>query len=309
MRFACPLCGATYQVKDRSRLEKAGGQVRCYRCHQVFLISEVAGEHIAEPPRAAEPEKSTVEKPESRAEAASPVTKLGGTAAKVEPTANEPEIPASDATKTPAAVEIQTPATAEVETSAAVDEAAPKPAEETTPRRARSPHPALSRSLGETATDQAAPSSPAAVWAWGLVAMMLLVLIVAQVLWQLRESPPVHAFLSNVCEMLGCTLPAQRHPEAFTVIERVFLRDPEHPGVLSLRLRFTNGSEFEQPYPGIELVLFDSSQAVVGKSRVPPKQYLGKADITDLAAGESAEIKLFVADPGEVATGFAIEFF
>jgi predicted Zn finger-like uncharacterized protein len=42
MRFGCPHCGASYHVKDRSRLEKAGGKVRV----TAQLIDALSGYHL-----------------------------------------------------------------------------------------------------------------------------------------------------------------------------------------------------------------------------------------------------------------------
>lgn len=278
MRFGCPHCGASYHVKDRSRLEKAGGKVRCYRCHQVFLISEVADAPAATLPRNTQP--SRPKRPIGRPN--SPSVDQAARATERSSELHADNTPADETGAEPSLKTRNPPAKPPFRRKPATSE----PAEQ-----------------GET------PRSAAAAWAWGFVAILLLALIVGQLLWQMRDTLPVHDLLSDVCERLGCEVPELRDPAAFEVIERVFLRDPEHPGVLLLRLRFANGADHEQPYPGIELVLYDAGQAVVGKSRVPPKQYLGTDSFDDLGPGNSTEIELFVADPGEVATGFAIEFF
>jgi len=145
---------------------------------------------------------------------------------------------------------------------------------------------------------------------WGIGALILLLSAAGQMLWYSRSSPQAHAVLTLLCSKLGCKIEPLREPGAFRVTERVFLRDPNQPDLLSLQLRISNHAEFTQPYPGIELVLYDSTQAVIAKSRIGPEEYLGsEANSLLLESGASGTIKLYVPDPGPEATGFAIEFF
>ena len=115
--------------------------------------------------------------------------------------------------------------------------------------------------------------------------------------------------LATVCEDIGCDIPLPREPGLLEVIDRVFTRDPDYPDVLVLRLRLVNDAGFRQPYPGVELMLYDNAQAVVGKSRVVPRQYLAKGSSDVLDPGMLGEIELVILDPGQAATGFAVEFF
>ena len=144
---------------------------------------------------------------------------------------------------------------------------------------------------------------------WGLGGLVLLVVLAGQFLWHFRADPRVNVILATVCEDLGCDVPLLRQPDALRVTDRIFTRNPDYPDVLVLRLRIANGAGVPQPYPGVELVLYDSAQAVVGKSRVIPAQYLTNRTTGTLDPGDLGEIELIILDPGQAATGFAVEFF
>jgi len=275
MQFECPHCGASYKVKDTSRLREAGGRVLCYRCDTEFEVPDLK----PEPP--GQPAGTTADE---AAPASPPVdvdvdVDVDEVAATVEPDA---------ATET----EPQPPPESETEPM-------PDVIEDYTDHAER-----LAQHFGEAA----APAVADRHWLWGTGAAVLLLVLVGQLLWTFQTRPGVYAFLQSGCELFGCEFTPPRLPEAFRLTDRVFTRDAEHPDVLTLKLRVANNVDFTQPLPVIELVLFDTAQAVVGKSRVRPGEYLPPGSRNIIGPGEIGEVQLHILDPGQAATGFAIKF-
>ncbi|MEN8176552.1 MAG: DUF3426 domain-containing protein [Pseudomonadota bacterium] len=141
--------------------------------------------------------------------------------------------------------------------------------------------------------------------------MGLILLLSAQLAWHYRQEPLVHDLLDRACFELGCRLPPLRQPEALTITDRLFALHPQRDDILILHLRVLNQAVFAQPYPGINLELFDMAQAVVGRRHIPPGDYLdtlapGRAL---LAPGEAADVTLHLWDTARTARGFSLSLY
>jgi predicted Zn finger-like uncharacterized protein len=263
MKFACPGCGARYEIEGPERLAESAGQVQCYRCNQVFVVPGAA------PPAADQPEPPAPATPDA-----------GETSVPVRRHATKPRL------------RIQKE-----------DRGGPRPL----------PHwPDCSHllSVEPPAPVNTTPArGPLATLLWTLGILALIVALAGQALWHFRADSRARSILQSACSQIGCELPPLRQPEAFQLTERVFTRIPDAPDVLVMRLRLANTAAFAQPYPGVELVLYDGLQAVVGKTRVVAADYLPTGAPDRLAPGELGEIELHVLDPGQAATGFEVDFF
>jgi predicted Zn finger-like uncharacterized protein len=265
MKFACPGCGARYEIEGPERLAESAGQVQCYRCNQVFVVPD------APPP--------------------APVADQPETPAPETPDAGETSVPVRRPTKKPR-LRIHKE-----------DRHSPRPL----------PHwPDCSHLLsGEppAPVNTSPRHSPLATLLWTLGIMALMVALAGQALWHFRADPRARSIAGSVCAQIGCELPPLRQPKAFRLTERVFTRIPDAPDILVMRLRLANTAAFAQPYPGVELVLYDGLQAVVGKTRVVAADYLPAGTPDHLEPGELGEVELNVLDPGQAATGFEVDFF
>jgi predicted Zn finger-like uncharacterized protein len=263
MKFACPGCGARYEIEGPDRLAESAGQVQCYRCNQVFVVPGAA------PPAPAPSEPPATEAPEAEQ-----------TSVPVRRHATKPRLRIQKEGR-----------------------GSPRPL----------PHwPDCSHLLSvepPAPVDTASPRSPLATLLWILGILALIVALAGQALWHFRADSRARSILQSVCSQIGCELPPRRQPEAFQLTERVFTRIPDAPDILVMRLRLANTAAFAQPYPGVELVLYDGLQAVVGKTRVIAADYLPAGTPDRLAAGELGEVELYVLDPGQAATGFEVDFF
>ena len=146
--------------------------------------------------------------------------------------------------------------------------------------------------------------------AWGLVSLLLIVTLGAQLAWWrrgdlLRDATAVRG-LNALCRPLGCTVPLVRLPGALAVREPSLEPDPA-TGALLLRLRIENQAELPQPAPLIELELLDQHGDPAAVRRFSPAEY-GAAGVPagSIAPGESRSVSLALAPPADEPSGFKV---
>ena len=94
------------------------------------------------------------------------------------------------------------------------------------------------------------------------------------------------------------------------VVSRELTGDPGRPGILLLRLTIVNRASKSQPYPDLEVVLFDARGDVVTRHEFTPSDYLsGRAgDSAGMSPQAYLPLSLELEDPGVRAVGFELEF-
>lgn len=115
-----------------------------------------------------------------------------------------------------------------------------------------------------------------------------------------------------VCSWIDgdCTKPIQRAPEAFKVLHRHIVPDPNVPDVLAMNLSILNQADFAQPHPDIQLALYDIQDELVARRRISPQEYLIPPPATDalIQPKQKLNLDLVFEDPGVHVTGFRINF-
>lgn len=147
---------------------------------------------------------------------------------------------------------------------------------------------------------------------YGLFALLLAGSVALQLAWQYRlDLLTRFPQLEVVCERLPCRPTLVHEPDAFRVLQRDMLATANEPGSLTLTATIRNAAEAAQALPEIQLSLLDNNGAAVVRRRLVPAEYLypPPADDATLAAGEVFTIAIDFNDPGQLATGFAIDFF
>lgn len=151
---------------------------------------------------------------------------------------------------------------------------------------------------------------------WGVVAALLLMLGAGQFVWYQRDNlvrrfPPLRPALEAVCARLGCTLKPQRDLDAIKVLARDVRDHPRFRDSLLVNATIENEASFTQPYPTLELTLYDAGGKMIGVRRFQPKQYLDSS--IPVAQGMKPQqpvyIVLEIARPAEEAVSFEFKFF
>jgi hypothetical protein len=148
---------------------------------------------------------------------------------------------------------------------------------------------------------------------WGLGCLLGALALGGQWLWWNRNTlkdPLAQELVQLLCRQIPCALSPARAPERIEVLARNLEADPQRAGVLQFRLSLANRAPEPQPYPRIELRLFDHLDRLVAARRFFPMEYLPPG--TDLrgllAPDQPLELALDLRDPGNQVTGFQIDF-
>lgn len=149
--------------------------------------------------------------------------------------------------------------------------------------------------------------------AWWLAALLLTAIAAVQLAWLDRASlikdPQGKSFLTTLCGIVGCTLPQPRDPDKFKVLSRDMSSHPDKENALLFMLVMANKANFAQPYPYLQLDLFDNDRKPAGQRTFSPEEYLNsKPDEDIVQPDEVVYIKLELLDPGPDISGFEIKF-
>lgn len=150
-------------------------------------------------------------------------------------------------------------------------------------------------------------------WPWLVASIGLTLLLMAQAVHHARAAlarhPSVGPQLGKLYTALGHPLEPQWQLQAYSIKQWGIVSDPQEPGTLRVRASVTNGANFAQPYPLLQLSLEDRFGGQVGTRNFKPEEYLSSQGLATrlLGAGEAANIDLAIVDPGQEAVGFQFD--
>ena len=158
------------------------------------------------------------------------------------------------------------------------------------------------------------PPSAERHWPWALVCLALGLLLAAQLAWAERDplirNPVVGGWLRQTCALLGCQLPLVAAPAQLHLLASNVQQHPSVAHALMISASVRNDALFAQPYPVLSITLSDAQGKRIAMRRLQPQDYLddGAALARGLAPGATTVLVLEVADPGDKAVGFALDF-
>ncbi len=154
---------------------------------------------------------------------------------------------------------------------------------------------------------EVAPGLPVARWAWPL-AFVLFVLLLVQVLVagraMLANDAATRPLAVTACRVLGCDVPAWSDPASLRIIDHRIHAAPERPGVLVVEASFRNDARWPQAWPLLQLTLSDINGVPVAQGRYAAGEYLADSHATTIGSGQTATVRLNVADPPQKAVSF-----
>lgn len=154
------------------------------------------------------------------------------------------------------------------------------------------------------------------VGAWWLRGLLFLgVLILAAGLYGYRERDTlqnnafVRPVLKSVCTIFGCTVAERVDLSALKVTKRTVFSHPDIDNTLIINIGFVNQADFQQRYPTMQIRLTDRNGSLIVSQSFTPSDYLDNWQAGDvLDAGKSLDISLNMADPGNEAMSFELDF-
>ncbi len=150
---------------------------------------------------------------------------------------------------------------------------------------------------------------------WGLGAVLLLIIIVAQLFWFNRDElllrfPQLEPVAREVCERLQCETLRYKDISLIKLINRDVRNHPLYEGSLLVNATMANKSETIQPFPLIQLALFNTGGEIIGYREFKPEEYLD--DSISVEAGMLPEspihFVLEVSGPTKDAVSFEFHF-
>ena len=151
---------------------------------------------------------------------------------------------------------------------------------------------------------------------WAIAAGLLLLLGATQYGWYQRENlvermPALRPAIEAVCARLGCELKPQRDLDAIKVLARDVRDHPRFKDSLLVNATLENGAAFTQPYPVLELTLYDAAGTRIGVRRFQPDEYLDSSVPVKqgMKPQQPVYIVLEIARPVEDAVSFEFKFY
>lgn len=158
-------------------------------------------------------------------------------------------------------------------------------------------------------------SSPRSSRLWWIVAVVLLLAAAVQVSWFNRDTiyhhvPQILPWVERICVHLGCEVYRERQPDAIELLNRDVRLHPVYDRVLLVNATIANRADRRQPYPDIELALYDTGGRAIAYRRFSPRDYLdGSLPVaTGIPPGTPVHIVLEVSGPDVEAVSFEFGF-
>ena len=148
---------------------------------------------------------------------------------------------------------------------------------------------------------------------WWIGSTALALLLGAQIVLaqraELARDPVWRSILLQICDRIGCDLPAWRDTAALRMMARDVRPHPSVPDAMLISASFRNDAPWPQAWPELQIALSDLDGRPIALRRFRAEEYLGNTprDRT-LAPGQPVSATLEVQDPGKQAVAFAFEF-
>lgn len=212
-------------------------------------------------------------------------------------------LPASE----PAAAALPDP---QFEIAAPAVVAAPAPAPGVTPAPPR-PRPPKPAAMPPELLPDPVPDRPPRAAAWSATALLLVLVAAAQIAWFQRDMllarhPELRPWAERFCGRLGCELQEFRDLSAFELVNRDVRLHPLFENSLLVNATIRNAAAQVQPWPRVQLVLFDTDGRAIGQRSFAPGDYL-EADV-DMKRGMPAESSAHIVLEITGATDGAVSF-
>jgi predicted Zn finger-like uncharacterized protein len=152
---------------------------------------------------------------------------------------------------------------------------------------------------------------------WSAVALLLLVLVVAQYAYVMRDElaryPRLRPWIETICLAADCQLPLLRDVSRVHILYRQVDHHPTLSGGLLVKATLVNDAGYRQPFPQVRFTFLDPSGDERSSRWFSPDEYLREnALVADVLAGmppqEPVSIRLQLADADPAAIdNFKIE--
>ena len=152
-------------------------------------------------------------------------------------------------------------------------------------------------------------------WWWAAGAVLMFLAGTSQLLWFQRDMvlsryPDLIPWAERLCARLDCKVIRFRDVSAIKLMNRDVREHPRYEHALLVNATMRNQSSMRQPYPDIQLSLYDTEGSLIAHRIFKPHDYLD--DSIDIARGMAPDIPvhfvLEVTGPTDGAVSFEFKF-
>ncbi|MDZ7734886.1 MAG: DUF3426 domain-containing protein [Gammaproteobacteria bacterium] len=146
---------------------------------------------------------------------------------------------------------------------------------------------------------------------WLAVAVLLVIIGLGQAVWFNRDRvydyfPQLLPWAERLCERLDCQVYRLRQPASIELINRDVRDHPVYKDALLVNATIANRSGSRQPYPRIQLALFDTNGRALAYREFAPTDYLDAS--LPVSAGMPPDTPVHVVLELSAATAGAVSF-
>jgi len=163
--------------------------------------------------------------------------------------------------------------------------------------------------------DQATRPGLASRMLWLLCTIVILLLAVSQIAWFNRDEllgryPQMLPWVKELCVQLPCKVTRFRDFSAINLINRDVRDHPRFKNTLLVNATMANQSHTIQPFPGVQLTLYDTNGQLIAHRIFQPHDYLDESiNIDDgMAPNIPIHFVLEVIDSSKDAVSFEFRF-
>jgi len=148
---------------------------------------------------------------------------------------------------------------------------------------------------------------------WTLATLTAFVVIVAQLAWFNRdrllfEYPELLPYAKQICAEFDCRLIRERDVSKITLVNRDVRLHPTYQDTLLVNAAMKNELPIHQPYPIVQLTLFDTSGSLLGYREFVPKDYLDNSIEIDKGMPTDSPVYFVLEVSGPTAGAVSFEF-
>ncbi len=150
---------------------------------------------------------------------------------------------------------------------------------------------------------------------WTTASIAALLVIIIQLAWFNRDQvllkyPELVPYAKQICKKFDCQLIRQQDASAIKLINRDVRLHPDYQDTLLVNAAMKNELAVRQPYPRVQLTLFDTSGSLLGHREFVPDDYLDSS--IDIGKGMPIDSPVYfvleVSGPTAGAVSFEFRF-
>lgn len=148
---------------------------------------------------------------------------------------------------------------------------------------------------------------------WTTASITAILVIFIQLTWFNRDQmllkyPELLPYAKQICQELDCQLIRQQDASAIKLINRDVRLHPDYQDTLLVNAAMKNELAIRQPYPRVQLTLFDTSGSLLGYREFVPDDYLDSSIEIDKGMPIDSPVYFLLEVSGPTAGAVSFEF-